>query len=697
MERQALALALVSLHEDTLSAIVTATAFRDCLWLPLVQQAVAAVCIAAVAPENTELDETSNGGAEPVAHATDTPTASLAHAAKILALCSQACIQRCRSLLRSGDDTATKLEPSASPCTLETALALGQALGYLVRVSTSARNNAFGNRADHVICTAVPWQAAPGDNTAGEAVDSIVRILVQRLQLDRQQQQRKQPPSVHQLQLIHCCTALQILATLLEFAPWLALTQTSSHDKQPSASALSVIWAATDILYELHRQLTADTLPIDPPLPNLDGEEKGSSPTQDQPQPTTHQHQPYWSLHRLFLVSRWSAARHASAALPQLQRGIVPPPTQLCSSVPPFAYHAIHRLCQTLSRLQALPLQRYALCCNPETGKPSSHLREFMQELQAPEGVSMRRQLLQDELVVTGLVRRLQLQGCGRLPGSDEALELPWTWLRDVVELRADVHDRHERDAGVAAALHGMATMLLLRRGCSRSAADNHEAVGGPEPEGAQPSYRNLHGTSTARIAGPPVSFLHATVGQRMHQLACMLEQEYFLAWDADSADPCDVPSLETEKGICELTVQEARSAEIAAKREGDRPLAQCLDDMVEIARSLLTASISSRDVPQAVLSQVLGALELIVDLPLSPKMRLTLLDALFIVAQRRVEEDIVALRYLLPAMCKLLARDYDAAAGLAQDRVGVLTQLLEHGLASDMGSVLVATLRSVR
>lgn len=749
LERRATANLLVALHPETLKPIINATSFRPCLWRPMLQAAVAAVMTAAVtgplqrqasnglfsgslypggeqSPSFPRMNGDEEAEAEMAAEMPDGRRGySLAHASQILTVASQICLQRCRQL-GSPDDLLIMSSAGANE-PFESVLALAQALAFLVHSISFATSSSGGhNRTQEALKAALPWLTSPMASVAADGVNTILLRLAADMATVMQR---------GQLHVQQTCDILQSAAILLEFEPWLARHRRSERDSNLPPEVVQLILQFTDLAYQVHAQLVAVTAPVEPQLnapPELeesslagastsagglslldhspdaavaslsgnsakaDDLSAGAKPLQaadDRSVWTT-----FKAFHRLFLLVRQGLRRSAAANLGELHRGSVRLP--LHSVVPGFVLAALSSICQSSSRLLAVPLQRYALCCNPESGKPSSHLREFMEELEAPDGVTMRRQLLQDELVVTGLTQRLEKQGHGGVL-ADEALEVLWTWLRDVVDFREDVHDRHERDSGASAALHGLAALVHQRRAQRHAGRVSREPMGGPEDaDSRQRSFRNLNGTATAAIAGPSVSFLHAPVGQRLHGLSCVFELECWLAWLWSRPEQHNYDRWALSSGgACELTVQEMRLSIKASRAERDQPLSQCLTDLVELAKGMLATSTGAKasTMSQAVLTRVLAVLELIVDLPLTKETRQSLLDSLFLVAARRAEEDIVALRYLIPLICKLFACDYDGVLEIPPERSAAISQLFEHGLSCDMGSVLVAAMRGIR
>lgn len=109
-----------------------------------------------------------------------------------------------------------------------------------------------------------------------------------------------------------------------------------------------------------------------------------------------------------------------------------------------------------------ITLHSFALCCHPETVKASSQVVEFMAELKSPEGIEMRRQLLQDGLVIGALAKRISSSNAlDTTPNLDMSAML-WSWLQDVLSFRGSHPDEFEQKICVQSAISGL-TALAMR------------------------------------------------------------------------------------------------------------------------------------------------------------------------------------------------------------------------------------------
>ena len=420
-----------------------------------------------------------------------------------------------------------------------------------------------GDAAREAFLSAVTWHKRRSAERVGRSLVNILRRTVLEIQ---------NALARNDMQPGHLADGLHAISTLLQLQPLLADLGLGKDGQSfvPSAdgnvtAGEALLYTVVELVYSVHRQGTLEELPPDPPLPDENADDQSSGrggpargASDAAPRKPPPESPPLEVLHHLYILARHVMLHTTMSRLGPLQSGQAP--VELFSRLPYFMVEAIRSITSTLTRLLALPLQRFSLCCNPESGKPSSHIFDFMEEILKPDGVLIRRQLLLDDLVVAGVARLSpQLRLGGGL--SDEALECVWTWLRDVVDLRSDVLGRQEQEAGVTSALHGMLSLLKGRHvervqapalGPAQLSTGAAGAGGIAEESGAAEdsrpggvaggqvlSYSNLEGLPSARIAGPPVSFLHAPAGQRLWHVASLLETETSLRWELERKRTC--------------------------------------------------------------------------------------------------------------------------------------------------------------
>ena len=203
------------------------------------------------------------------------------------------------------------------------------------------------------------------------------------------------------------------------------------------------------------------------------------------------------------------ANRHCFAANEGLAQGLVDP--AVSHRLPRHLRRALGDMVACLSYKASGQLHHFCLCCHPETVKPSQHVTEFFDELLHPSGVGMRRQLLQDDLVVSALVARLQ----GRLAtaarcqvSSPESTETLWTWLRDVIEFRGEHPEPAERRRCVCSAIAGLTSIVV-----ELSSRNHIQHV-----LAAERSRRNLSllGSQELPLAPLEVPFFESPAGDRL-------------------------------------------------------------------------------------------------------------------------------------------------------------------------------------
>lgn len=134
------------------------------------------------------------------------------------------------------------------------------------------------------------------------------------------------------------------------------------------------------------------------------------------------------SMHQLCLLVKESM----QVLDPQRKRHLVKEENVHLSVLPLCLQLCLNRVTKSIAPLVMSSLQQYALCCNPSTYQPSSHIEGFLNELQLQEGIELRQQLLEDEAVAQELMQRVFVIGINN--SSEKSLQLIWTWLCDIVE-----------------------------------------------------------------------------------------------------------------------------------------------------------------------------------------------------------------------------------------------------------------------
>ena len=162
------------------------------------------------------------------------------------------------------------------------------------------------------------------------------------------------------------------------------------------------------------------------------------------------------TLHRLGLLTKESS----NVLSPRSVGNLLHPYGGRDEKLPLFLRLSLNAVVSNVAPLVMTDMQHYALCCNPETCKPSSRIVSFLEELQQSGGEDMRNDLLQDDLVAQGLVHRIRIIGFRNT--SERALGLLWTWLTDMIDMRENQPTRESKEATVVLGLRALTSILSM-------------------------------------------------------------------------------------------------------------------------------------------------------------------------------------------------------------------------------------------
>eukprot|EP00043_Microstomoeca_roanoka_P018356 m.195756 g.195756 ORF g.195756 m.195756 type:complete len:2762 (-) comp16809_c0_seq3:28-8313(-) len=441
-----------------------------------------------------------------------------------------------------------------------------------------------------------------------------------------------------------------------------------------TAMGADVITRAVDVAYDLFRYSTISQVaphPLDPVRrlqlqKEMDDDEYDQSGTADSAEKTSSTRIAGLSLttlHKLSLLTKESSNLLNPIPVARLlsQGALVQDP------LPLFFRLSLHNVMSNVAPLVMTSLHLYSLCCNPETGKPSSHIVEFLDELRTSDGVIMRRQLLQDDLVAAGLIQRIQVVGFRNT--SEEALGLLWSWLRDMVELRNDHTAREPREVTTVLALRGLSSVLSM--------------IQPDQASGGFPSYLQVENTLS--------SYLTTVAGLYLHRVHMLQRFDYIAThgatWQQAGRNVSERSSYDIEKSPAALRQQTSSGY---ASSEHFQRFMKFLPQVIEMCLSLVISEVQSIRILQGVCEALHNVIDMIHD-------RSTL-QSIFSAVERLAsseyaQDDHIVLRSTLPLMCKLQAVLYEDG----NKHLDLISSMISSALGSLLPSVRMAALVGIR
>ncbi|EGD75961.1 hypothetical protein PTSG_00669 [Salpingoeca rosetta] len=443
---------------------------------------------------------------------------------------------------------------------------------------------------------------------------------------------------------------------------------------------IELISSTVDVAYDLFRYTTLSRLPPHPrdPVSRLDLQERlegddmygADADDQEHKKPSEEAAETRVSgltlltLHRLGLLTKESTNVLSPRAVGRLlnQYG------GRDETLPHFFRLSLNAVVANVAPLVMTSMQQYALCCNPESCKPSSRIVTFLQQLQVSEGVGMRRELLQDDHVAQGLAHRVRIIGFRNT--SEEALGLLWTWLRDIVELRDDQLTRESRETTTLLAVRSLTTVL------SMIDPEAHTSV--------FPPYLEVENSLS--------SYLETVAGLYLHRVHLMQRFDYMAThgttWRQLGRRMTQISPDDTAKSVSSLrrcVDEHAASGELQCHR-----FLIYLPQVIEMCLSLV-----QRD-SQAIkiLNGACEALHVLLDKVHDAKQLSDIAVVLFDLANSElIADDHIVLRSVIPILCKLQAINHDGD----HRRLELISNMLHTALGSQLPSVRMAALTGIK